>query len=439
MKSRPALIASALLLLAGTHAGVYLLARGTGGAGEGNAELRETSYLPAKSADRGRNPSSPGGNGSSFRRLLRGLEQSGMPRADFEQARLALFREWIRRDLRGAMEFLFDPAAGGRYDGLRLELRAELEAEITREPREVWDWITTRRFGTKSRDAYTLWQDILIRAGQADVLLECVAGDRHFTSEGLVQQLCGRLPAARLAELRVLLDKAGGRNGLEFYRWSQPYAQRMAAEAGRDPMPFLAAEPDEKIRAQFLKEWADRELRYMPDAEAVAAVVALPEEADRGAAVRDLLSLRAGSGGPSGFAAMLNALEAQGLLGDPESEEALALCNSALMSTEHGRLTTVPDAYRALQGIRAEPLRHLALRELGDVHQSDGEVPYLECLASFPAGPDRDAFLLGIATSVLTEPAFRKKLLEAISDPLAAAEVRAVVEEEEGRNLIDDR
>lgn len=428
MKSRPAMIMLALLLLAGTHAAVFWLARGSGGAGDG--ELREASYLPAKSVDRGKGPSSSGGGGS-FHRLLGELERSGMSRQDFDLARAALVREWIRRDLRSAMELLLDPQAGNRYDDLRQELEKDLAAQIVRQPREAWDWIAARRFGTNGSVAFDVWSSALMDAGQTDVLLECLSGDWHFASSELVRRLADKVPAAQLPQLRALL--AARPDLLVRDEGSLPYSKRMAAEAGSDPMPFLATEKNEALRLAFVHDWAERELKFLPAPAAVEVVGALPDDVSD-YALLDVVRISASSGGSAALAEMLNAAEAKGLLDDPYGEKAILYVNVGVRELREGSLTTLTDAYRALQGIDDERLRHLVLRRLGGAREKNGGAQaYLDFLAAVPAGPDRDAFLRDIATREEMEPGFREQLLAGFSSPEVAADALRERAEDERR------
>lgn len=426
MKQRILLPVLILLLLAATHTAVFLVAR----TGQGSdAEVREISYLPpAKSPGRATgttaHPSS-----TAFTRMLRELEQSGMSRGDFELAREALFREWIRRDLRSVLDLLYGPQTSTRYSHSNLSptLDDELAKEVARQPREVWGWIASRRYGMEGQEFCQRWLWYLIQSGQTDIAMECLSQDLHFLTQYAIERLSDHVPAAQLPRLRELTARvAGQEEDMDGMSWPEDYARRMAVEAALDPMPFLATEQSPRLRNAFTREWAGLELHYLPATTAAERVRALPEDV-RGAAVLALAD-QGRPGGLSATAALINAVEAAGLLGDPAGDAARNFASAAISSSLMEPTDRVSDYLRAVQAIRAAPLRYLALEEMGVFCRGDdGESPF-ECMSVLPPGPDRDAFLRSPATSPTLDPAQREKILAAISDPVLAAELRRQVE-----------
>jgi DNA-binding transcriptional ArsR family regulator len=153
----------------------------------------------------------------------------------------------------------------------------------------------------------------------------------------------------------------------------------------------------------------------------------LPEDV-RGAALSALAD-HGRPGGLSATAALINAVEAASLLGDPAGDAARNFASAAISSSLMEPTDRVSDYLRAVQAIRATPLRYLALEEMGVLCRGDdGESP-IECMSVLPPGPERDAFLRSPATSLTLDPAEREQLLAAISDPALAAELRRKVED----------
>lgn len=417
------IIPAVLLLLAATHSAVFLLARGSTGTPGGAGEVRDASYLaPAKSADRG-----SGGDplsGSSFARRLRELEESTLSRPDFELARDAHLREWIRRDLRGAMDLLYGTEHRKRYESLARSLHAELAAEIARQPRAVWDWLATRRYGSGGSEVFTLWSRALAAAGQTDVLLECAAqpGAPRLMDRDTVSMLCEKIPpgaAAQLAALRQWIAPPG--RSSEVRGPAADYARRMAEDAGANPLPFLASEPDEHMRTIFLEKWEIHALGDLPVAQQAQRLAALPQEY-RAAAADAMVHYTRGD--TSAAVELINALDTAGLLGDPAGETARALADSALGWVMEDGSTTTLDSVHALQAIRADPLRRDALRDLGLLYNHRAPAPLQDCVDAVPAGPDRDAFLSGVVAHAEMSDEVRAQMLAAIQDPQVAAETR---------------
>ena len=424
MKSRRTVILPCLLLLVATHGAVFLLARSGMGLPDDAGEVRDASYpAPAKSADR-----DPAGTatGSSFARRLRELEDSTLQRHDFELAREALFREWILRDLRGVMDQLYGPEHRKGYRDLAEALSAELAAEIVRQPQAVWDWLSTRRFGTGGPQVFSLWCEALARAGETDFLLDCLQADPLFTDDDTISRLCAKIPAGDAAQLAKLRKLVGSLSPWAAGRAAESYAERMAKEAGLDPVPFLSAEPDEKIRGQFLEEWAWVELAHLPVAEQVKAIAALPEPYRAEGADSMVHHSR---GDTKAAVALINAMDAGGLLGDPAGDAARELAKSALNWVMEDSFTTALDSVHALQEIHADPLRRQALENFGSLFDHRAPAPMQDCVEALPEGADRDAFISGVVWRAKMSPEAREELLDAIQDPQVAAEARGKVKE----------
>lgn len=440
-KRHRALAGFALLLLAGTHGALFLLARGmamNGAAGQGREELDllQASYLPGKSAIRGGTGPKPAA-GTPGTRLLKELEASRISREDFLAARRELFRDWIRRDLRGAMDELLGPESGPRYAGLAIELSAELDAEICRQPYAVWDWIASRHYGSEGPAVFDIWSKALMADGQVGVLLECLPRDPHFLDSRLLEGLCDHATPAQLPQVRALMDLKGmlGEGGTNYY------TDRMVDEVGANPAAFFKMETSPEFRASFTEEWMSTELAYLPLADRMAAVAALPDDVRADAVM--LLAYAPCTQGPRAVADMINALEAGGLLGDSSSEDAGRIADGAVaawtVSGKDAEYTDLADSFHALQSIRSEPLRHEALGRLAwrseDPGGAGAESVLLESIGTLPVGPDRDAFLAGAATTnPWLTPETRERLLSAITDPDAAAAARgkAQADPEEG-------
>lgn len=431
MKARRpgAILSAALLLLASTHAAVFLLARAITGAPDGAEDPRESSnLLPTKASDRSSDEGLQGSSGSYARRL-RELEESKLPRRDFELAREALFREWIARDLHGAMSLLYGPEHRRRYESLAEALHPELTAEIARQPRAVWDRLAARRFGSGVREVFDVWSKTLATAGQTDVLLECLAqpGAPRFMDRDTITLLCASIPpgaSAQLAALRKWIDPPLRSSEVEGP--AADYARRMAEEAGADPLPFLTTEPDEMLRSVFLEKWEQHELGALPVDKQVERIAALPQEFHAAAADAMVHHER---GDTIAAVKLINALEAAGLMGDPAGEVAQALAKSALNWVIEDEFTTSLESIQRLQAIRPDPLRRKALRDFGSLYRHRAPSPIQDCIAALPAGPDRDAFISGVVARADFPQETRARMLAAIEDPQVAEGARREVEE----------
>jgi hypothetical protein len=428
-RRRGAILSAILLLLASTHAAVFLLARAITGTPDGAEHPQESSdFLPTKASNRSTEKDLQGSNGS-FTLRLRELEESKLPRRDFELAREALFREWIARDLHGAMVLLYGPEHRQRYESLAEALHPELTAEIARQPRAVWDRLAARRFGSGGREVFDLLSKTLAMAGQTDVLLECIdqPGAPRFMDPDTIALLCASIPpgaATQLAALRKWIDPPTRSSEVEGP--AADYARRMAEEAGADPLPFLTTEPDEMLRSIFLEKWEQYELGALPVADQVERIAALPKEYHAAAADAMVHHER---GDTIAAVNLINALEAAGLMGDPAGEEAQALAKSALNWVTEDEFTTALDSIQRLQAIRAEPLRRHALRDFGSLYRHRAPSPIDDCIAALPAGPDRDAFISGVVARDDFPQETRTRMLAAIEDPKIAEEARREVEE----------
>lgn len=431
MKSRRpgAILSAALLLLAATHAAVFLLARAITVTPDGAEDPRESSdLLPTKASDRSTDKGLQGNNGS-FTLRLRDLEESELLRRDFELAREALFREWIARDLHGAMSLLYGPEHGRRYESLAEALHPELTAEIARQPRAVWDRLATRRFGSGGREVFDLLSKTLATAGKTDVLLEFLGqpGAPRFMDRDTITLLCASIPpgaTAQLAALRKWIDPPT--RSSEVQGPAADYARRMAEEAGADPLPFLTTEPDEMLRSVFLEKWEQYELGALPVAGQVERIAALPKEFHAAAADAMVHHER---GDTIAAVNLINALEGAGLMGDPAGEAAQALSKSALGWVVEDGFTTALESIQRLQAIRADPLRREALRDFGSLFSHRAPSPVEDCMAALPAGPDRDAFISGVVVRADFPQETRTRMLAAIVDPQVAEEARRAVEE----------
>jgi len=428
-RSPGTIIPAALLLLAATHATVFLLARTATGSPGAAEELRDSSYiLPTKASDRGTGEGAQLKSGA-FVRQLRELEESKLSRRDFELAREALFREWISRDVRGAMAMLYGPEHRQRYESLAESLHEELTAEIARQPRAVWDLLASRFFGSGSTKVFELWSKTLVFAGHTDILLECMgqSGTTRLMNRDTIALLCANIPpgdTAQLAALRKWIeppDRSSEVNGPP-----ADYARRMAEEAGADPLPFLTSEPDEMLRAIFLEKWEIHELGGLPVAKQVERLAALPQEFH--AAAADAMVHRE-RGDTIVAVELINAMEAAGLMGDPSGETAQALAKSALNWVTEDSFTTALDSVERLQAIRADPLRRQALRDFGSLYDRRAQSPIEDCIAALPAGPDRDAFISGVVARADFPEETRDQLLNAIEDPQLAEQAHRDVEE----------
>ncbi|MCW1883687.1 hypothetical protein OKA04_03040 [Luteolibacter flavescens] len=360
---------------------------------------------------------------------MRELEETTLPRRDFELARQALFREWIRRDLRGAMIQLYGPMHRERYESLALTLETEVVEEIARQPRAVWDWLTSHHFGSSGPKVFDLWSKTLIKAGHTDILLECLdqPGAPNFRDRKIISDLCAAIPPGATEQLAML------RKWIEIPEHSSEargpaadFAERMAEEAGEDPLPFLRSEPDDVLRSIFLEKWESQELGHLPVDEQVQRLAALPEEFRAAAADAMVHHSR---GDTTAAVKLINSMDAAGLMGDPAGETARVLAKSALDWVIEDEFTTALESVQRLQAIRAEPLRQQALRNFGSLFDHRAPSPVQDCVAALPPGPDRDAFIRGVIIHTDFTPEVREQLLSAIEDPQTAAQARQNLEE----------
>jgi hypothetical protein len=127
--------------------------------------------------------------------------------------------------------------------------------------------------------------------------------------------------------------------------------------------------------------------------------------------------------------ALINAMDASGLLGDPAGDAARELAKSALNWVMEDSFTTALDSVHALQEIHADPLRRQALENFGSLFDHRAPAPMQDCVEALPEGADRDAFISGVVWRAKMSPEAREELLDAIQDPQVAAEARGKVKE----------
>lgn len=227
----------------------------------------------AKSHDRGERAGT-----TSHKVLLQELLESDLPTEDFEAAYEALCLDWIKRDLRGALDLFFRMGSPPRYWSMAGEsdlVMEELNKEIVRQGETVWQWMESGRYGSKRTEVAEIWTRALVGDGQRELVFS------HLDELGLAAKrfaathLCVRANAEELTRIRGLLsepflDYRDAGDLLEIYRG------RRVGLAGGDGGKALEGEKDPEIRLDLTKAWMSQMLAGLPADQIARRLAELP-------------------------------------------------------------------------------------------------------------------------------------------------------------------
>lgn len=437
---RQRLLLPLVLLLVASHCALFFIAAQAGKKGDAG-KTSGGGQLPAKTSTRSKSMARDG-EAKRFTQLLRELEESPMAYAEFEVARRELFREWLRRDLRSALDQLYSPLLKERQEKLSASLEDEIHEAIARQAREVWAWIEARDYGSLTPEMHDLWLEAVLGDGQSELAIELLPNVPEFAIEDFVDGICEHATAAELAKVREFLGSPQAKSA-DHKAMVADYAERVVKLPGADAAKLLAAEDDPAIRSNLAECWTERELSYLPGEAAVSGVAALPPDV-RGAA---LVVLANGHrrGGSTTAAALLQEMDAQGLLTSLPQEhldDVLYWCVSVRVDDEAVPLAESMAPY--FQIARPE-LRRAAIEQISEgIETSFGDrslTELLEGLPQIPASPDRDVLLAAVAKQHASSRYFSPAgtfdeqalptLLAAISEPELRAKVEGEIEERE--------
>lgn len=421
------------LLLGASHVAVFFIARGTlAAAGAAPAVVDAPA---AKVRERERTGSRvPGGSreeiAARFTGMLHELERAGLPDDEFYKLRQELFREWIRRDLRSALDLMASPLTVKRYGEMIDELDKELRQGIARQPRESWDWILTRRYGTITPKVADLWLQAVMEDRQVDLALELLPAAPVFAQDDFAYKISGQANAAQLAKVRAFLTSPQAQKMEQIDYPIRCYAERMAKihAADGEIAPLLAAESDARIRGALAEEWASRELNHLPVADAVRRALALPPEL-RG----PVLEVLAGHERQDPMAPLdvLDSMAAHGALAGLGKDQIDIITQQVVESVTDGESLPLADSFAAVQRLGNAELRRAAYEAMGVRYEYESWFPaLLESLPQLPAGPDRDAMLASAIRKANETDEHLPALIAALSDRELAAQLEREKEEE---------
>lgn len=408
-----------VMLLLGSHAMLYLAARGAGADGPGEGDPAKA-MLPAKSSARD--------GGITSRKFLRGMlaeyesPSSGLARQDFEDARLELFREWLRRDPGSALDTLYAPQNRERYRKLAAGLYDDIVAELARCGPKAADWIATRRFGSATDTIASRWVEAMLGSKQErEVLAALQVLPTRVASQAFVDT-AAQADAGVLAELR---SRLGSFAETDISNPREAYAYRKALLAGDDPHALLEGEEDEELRHDLVTRWTLRAVAQRPDMAAVDLLENLPEEYRR-QALCDLFG-EGRQGGLQGTAALLQELDSRGLTTDLAIDPEIMEAASRYQARAHSK-GDYAGFLRDLSLVRRDSLRHALLRKI----TADSPAILLEELSGLRRGADLDVLLSRPAADPGTDPVMREAFLAAMSDRALASRIRSELAEELG-------
>ncbi|QJE95434.1 hypothetical protein [Luteolibacter luteus] len=361
---------------------------------------------------------------SSHQALLNELLESDLSSEDFQAAQEALLADWIKRDLRGALELFFLPESPPRYRELVEEsdlLSKKLDEEISRQSEAVWEWILGGRFGSSRAELTKLWNSALVAHGQRDFVLASLGQGSLDGQAHAATLLCKRANAEELDRIRELLDA----RLIEHNDRSEildAYIARRIGLAGDDVAPVFSKEDDPEIREELCGRWVSSELDGLTAKEIASRLAACPG---------DLLA-NAVSQINANFPGRMKDLvefveELSGRNAWIQSDaSAVRDAIASLVRENYTGAVNPSEAFSSLAGISDRSLREEALKALGEqfADAGDGAVT-LQAIASLPnnanrgqmitgfvLGLDEDLPVLNAALALIQDPAIRDGLLE---------------------------
>lgn len=427
-----------LLLLVASHLAVFVLARrqvGSDRAMDHDAKpAAAITMAPAKAGERGE------GEAYSHQRCLEDLLKSDLSRADFVVARRELFRDWIRRDLIGALAELLAPGAWGRYWRLARELEDEVKDQMTQQPRETWAWIIERR---DNDVAYHWWLDAMRSEGEAGLLLELLPEASAKARQQFLFTACKRATKVELGKIRDLLEEriVPAKEEDPGTQWTNPlfelendqrwlvenYAERLVELHGDDMAGLLAAEKDPVIRFAILREWYGMKMAGHAADIAVAELLRLPEEYRKQALQSTMSTSWGRNPGYSGAAGLINELDRRGVLQVFTEQERSEWVQSTVDGLRED-YTSLERAVRESSTIGREELRHEVLKYVGVGFSTVDSLPAEA--AKLPPGPDRDALVAGALDDMSPDWDEYPMLVPLLDDPVVKKKFADLLEEE---------
>ncbi len=416
-------------LLIASHAAVYLLPghHAAAPAGAEAATAAPGTAGSAKARDRGprrQDAGSPAG-------LLHELLAADLPPEDFKAAREALLLDWIKRDLRGALDLFFRPGSPAVYrklagDSPRIE--EAMKQEMARQPEAVWAWIRSGRYGSNRVEVTEYWNTALIASGQRELVLANLPAGGPAERADALQKLCERAMPDELVKIRALLDEdIRGRNGSNgrnsFDDLVDAYAVRLVnAQDGNEAVIF-SSEEDPVIRAKLCHRWVERDLRHLPASEVAARLEAVP--ADLLEEMLQTLCNDPAHGRMAGVVSMLEELGKHGIWDKVDDVTPIWVASKLVMQGYQSYMEP-EEVYAQLAAIPNAEQREGALEQLG-MELSDAGPDTLQMIATLPQGAGRDALLNGFVGEMdpLTPSSQLDAALALIGDPGLRAELEA--------------
>ncbi|WP_265594995.1 hypothetical protein [Haloferula sp. BvORR071] len=403
---------SLLLLL--THAAAFLVARpkASSSAGFVVGAMDQPAPLPAAKAGDRQRPKPP----SVHAGLLAELNASDLKGEEYDKAFAAIFREWIKRDLRGALLFAFGPESGQRSKQVGRECEEALKGELLAQAMQVGQWISSGYFGSRSGEVAGAWAKALVEAGpQREIVMEALPHLPKPARVEAIDELCDTAKDHELAELRrwMVPESQGG---------LEDYAKRVVRFSGDDAENIFAGEDDPKVLEELCKAYKQRHVDSLPATEAVAAALKFPESY-----CGELLKEIAGreSGGMAGFTAMLSEMDRLGLWEGLPGECEQEILSSGI-EAHYGSYSLPEEVLAQLGGISRESTRLAAFKEAGGRVAGRAGEALVNAMEALPQGKERDALIEGIwdgAMKFSDETAAR--VLASVSDPGLRARLQA--------------
>ncbi|WP_035605902.1 hypothetical protein [Haloferula sp. BvORR071] len=425
----PALLAS--------HAALYFLAPHGGSVdsaagGVASPAAAGAMTAAAKSHDRGPDTHTSGGTASSQLERMVGalLASKDLTKEQKQDALRELMRDWIRRDLRTALDLVFSPATRSRYgDMLPGYAQPELvKEEMLRHPDEVWEWIRSGRYGFARRDVTELWTKALLAAGQREPAMAAVATASPIEQHDLFVALCAGAGTEDLKSLRTMLEGPVAENS-NLSSLMDYYAKRMAAVSDGDLKVLLGNEQNPYLREALCQQWVSRDLASLSPDQMASRLTGLPEDL-RGKALRQLLGDAQLQDLPS-IAGLMNATGSSSLWEQMEDDGAGGYRGQLvnLMDRIWNPYRPPHDLIGELNAVADPEQRTQVLMAAGTRWMQTRPEDYLEVARAIPVGPGRDAFIAGAATygslndeefaaltAAISDTAFRDRIIQEKKD-----------------------
>lgn len=371
-------------LLLASHVAVFLAARpadSPASVREGEAGSQASAVTPAKASDRSHGGGRPDKTASAHAGLLAELNASDLKDEAYENARTAIFRDWIKRDLRGALGAIYGPQAGTRHASMADRLEEELDRELLARGTQVGGWISSGCFGSRHAEVAELWAKALVKGGQREVLVAALPDLPGGSRVVAIDELCRVAKGPELAILRHWMSPESQQN-------LEEYAQRVVRFAGDDPERVFANEDNDEVVEALCKAYKECYLSHVPPQQAVAALGKLPE-ATRLEMLADIASL----GDIGHFTTLLAEMDRQGLSRGISGEEEEDLAKSAIQEICND-YSLPHDVFHELSGVARPGTRLAALRSAGE--KIVGAALMTDAVSALPRGAELDAFMEGM-------------------------------------------